>query len=118
MVLRVPSGPNAGLHALDAKFRLRKEALASLEHDDGAPGSTYKAADLHKMHTYRDALSAVRTAWVLYPGDVFRFFDQKGTVARATVELPQPMRGVGVARLAPGPSPGTGSTLPKALFNR
>ncbi len=52
----VPAGPYAGLHLFDAKFRVTP---------DGAP----QPDDLHKMHAYRDALPAARSAWAVFPGD-------------------------------------------------
>ena len=59
---------SAGLHVLDAKFRLSGSLV-------GEPSEVEaKVDDLHKMHTYRDAIPAVRSAWVMYPGTVFRFW--------------------------------------------
>jgi len=58
--LYVPSGPAPGLHLFDAKFRL--------DHH-GDEESTSKSDDIHKMHTYCDAIAAAKSAWVLYPGD-------------------------------------------------
>lgn len=51
----------------DAKFRFSTQDLSYLEEDDNPPRDV-KAADLHKMHTYRDALN-VDAAIVVYPGD-------------------------------------------------
>jgi predicted component of viral defense system (DUF524 family) len=56
----IPAGPAPGLHLFDAKFRRAAEA-------DGT--SEALVDDLHKMHTYRDAIREARSAWVLYPGD-------------------------------------------------
>jgi uncharacterized protein len=84
ITLEVLSGPTAGIHLLDAKFRLERvaggvtgvgpggEVLACGAEDDA--WSSFKPADLHKMHTYRDAICDARTAWVLYPGTRYRFF--------------------------------------------
>lgn len=60
----VPAGPAKGLHLFDAKFRLAIKNGASESRVD----------DLHKMHTYRDAIPAARSAWVLYPGEVSEIF--------------------------------------------
>ncbi len=71
VALFVPSGPSAGLHLFDAKFRLEGALDA-----DGDEESSFKHADLHKMHAYRDAIPEARSAWVLYPGgEAEAFFD-------------------------------------------
>lgn len=57
LALYVGKGPQAGLHIFDAKFK----------HNDTADGTVVEA-DIQKMHTYRDAISGVRSAWVLFPG--------------------------------------------------
>lgn len=59
------------LIALDAKFRLDRPPRT----DDADESSTVKEADIHKMHTYRDALG-VRAAVVIYPGTESLFFDR------------------------------------------
>ena len=55
---------------LDAKFR-----LVWAEEGD-SPIALAQQGDLHKMHTYRDALG-VRAAVSVYPGDVSVFYDCK-----------------------------------------
>jgi uncharacterized protein len=59
------------LVALDAKFRADRTAL---DGGGSAAFSTAKQVDIHKMHTYRDALG-VRAAVILYPGDESVFYD-------------------------------------------
>ncbi len=84
IALVVPRGPNAGLHLLDAKFRLDRldaalgtaDATEESEEDEAAERrGTFKRADLYKMHTYRDAIPDARSVWILYPGTETRFFD-------------------------------------------
>lgn len=88
MALFVPRGPNAGLHLFDAKFRLDRQ-----DHE------RFLSEDLHKMHAYRDAIPAARSAWVLYPGaDVGAYFDDGGRDLRSQ----GPVAGVGALPLAPG----------------
>ncbi|HTP24678.1 MAG TPA: DUF2357 domain-containing protein, partial [Anaeromyxobacteraceae bacterium] len=69
--VRIPSGPNRGLHLFDAKFRL--ESLASLDEEDD-DSATFKRADLYKMHTYRDAIPDATSVWIIYPGTEQRFY--------------------------------------------
>ena len=64
------------LHVFDAKYRLDRFDAEERDSDD-AP-ATYKRADLYKMHTYRDAISGLRTAFVVYPGSEFVFFERNG----------------------------------------
>jgi predicted component of viral defense system (DUF524 family) len=60
----------------DAKFRLDRFVPEGIE-DDGSVEATARRADLHKMHTYRDALG-IRAAVCVYPGNVSIFYDQRG----------------------------------------
>jgi predicted component of viral defense system (DUF524 family) len=88
--LLVPSGPNRGLHLLDAKFRLRS---VDLERED-EEATSYLRADLYKMHAYRDAIRGARSVHILYPGSLDTFFPADGV----------PGGGVGVRRAVPGDS--------------
>lgn len=102
IALEVAGGPNSGLHLFDAKFRLFRvgDALAD---DDDPDKATFRGEDIHKMHTYRDALGA-RTVWVLYPGSVFRFYptSHEYPLASAPEKLPPIPAGVGSIPLTPG----------------
>ena len=53
-----------------------------------------------KMHTYRDALTEVRSVWVLYPGHQMKSFAADGPVGDDTV---LPIGGVGAVSLRPEP---------------
>ncbi len=108
IALEVPGGPNAGLHLLDAKFRLDRldGVLTGLEADDETAEErrgTFKRADLYKMHTYRDAIPGARAVWILYPGSEFRFFpdDASAPIVSLATSLPRTITGVGAAPLAP-----------------
>lgn len=57
----------------DAKYRIEQigTAFAAIEDDDAstsAASPTFKAADVHKMHAYRDAIDDVIAAIAVYPG--------------------------------------------------
>ncbi len=109
IVLRIPAGPAGGDHVFDAKFKVRRleDVMASDEHVDAADHvaerrGVFKQADLYKMHTYRDAIAAARTVWILYPGTEVRFFDEvRGQVDRVH-ELGADATGVGAIALQPG----------------
>lgn len=65
--IRTPGGVE--MHVLDAKLRVKGAASVADSDDDEAPeGLSFKRDDVAKMHAYRDALPAVRSAFVLYPG--------------------------------------------------
>ncbi len=103
ITFEVPDGSNAGLHLFDAKFRQFRPSTDDPDEDaDDAEPTSFRADDLHKMHTYRDALAA-RSVWVLYPGDEFRFYPTSSIakVARAVDELPARLEGVGSLPLLP-----------------
>ncbi len=112
IALDVPGGPHAGLHLLDAKFRLDRldGVLTSPEADDETAEEraeerrgTFKRADLYKMHTYRDAIPGARSVWILYPGSEFRFFpdDASAPIVSLATSLLRTITGVGAAPLAP-----------------
>ena len=86
------------LHAFDAKFRLDRFNVDERDSDDGRAG--YKRADLYKMHTYRDAISGLRTAFVVYPGSEFVFFERGGNLRARPADVISP-DGVGALPLRP-----------------
>jgi predicted component of viral defense system (DUF524 family) len=57
-------------HVFDAKFKVDwlGGALADDAIDAEERRGVYHRGDVYKMHAYRDALPAVATAWVVYPG--------------------------------------------------
>lgn len=72
IAVRTPAGE---WHLFDAK--LKRDVPAALDEisagrDEGEDADTslvsFRRADLHKMHAYRDALGAT-SVWVLYPGE-------------------------------------------------
>lgn len=79
--VRRPDDGAAGdtMHVLDAKLRIERAADA---------GTTFKWSDVAKMHAYRDALPAVRTAFVLYPGEEAERFEVEGRAAGAVGAIP------------------------------
>ena len=109
IALRIPDGPNAGLHLFDAKFRvqaLTDVGLAADDKDDDEKAAeragSFKRADLYKMHAYRDAIPDARSVWILYPGGEFRFFGVPGggglsgdRVVSSAEGLPEEFEGVG-----------------------
>ena len=64
---------------LDAKYRVDGFGAALVSDEDEAdeqPGQqgTFKPSDLHKMHTYRDAIGGAFAAVAVYPGDKQRLY--------------------------------------------
>ncbi|MBA2321355.1 MAG: hypothetical protein H0V89_09380 [Deltaproteobacteria bacterium] len=96
VVLFVPDGPSAGLHVLDAKFRLSGTLAGAADDVEGDA----RVDDLHKMHTYRDAIPAVRSAWVMYPGTFFRFWARNGSIGDTMGS--GPVDGIGAVPVVPG----------------
>jgi len=85
------------LHAFDAKLRIDGVVRwADGADDDGDTDPlSFKNEDIAKMHAYRDALPAVRSARVLYPGEKHREFPALELDARDA-------DGVGAIPLVPG----------------
>lgn len=83
ITLKIATGPAAGLHLMDAKFRLDRlpeaQARDASEDEDLERRGTYKNADIYKMHTYRDAIPGARSVRILYPGDDSCFFNEEAT---------------------------------------
>jgi predicted component of viral defense system (DUF524 family) len=94
LALELRAGPHQGLHLLDAKFKVRSlQGIVGDEDDETPdPARTVKAADVHKMHTYRDAISEARTSWVLFPGNENEFWPDRSGEAG----------GVGAVGFVPG----------------
>ncbi|WP_034999137.1 DUF2357 domain-containing protein [Beijerinckia mobilis] len=88
-------------HAFDAKYRLDRIEFADGDTDDGA--TTYKRADLYKMHTYRDAIAGMQSAFVVYPGSEFVFFERAGGKRSSPIEVVA-NDGVGAIPLRPADS--------------
>lgn len=80
-----------GMWVFDAKFRLSAESSDAI------------SDDIHKMHTYRDALPRCRGAYVVYPGEQERLFPARfGEEYSETTFRPVPVDGVGAVPLRPG----------------
>ncbi|MBA2776452.1 MAG: DUF2357 domain-containing protein [Chloroflexia bacterium] len=90
----------------DAKFRMDKPE-ESTDEETGeisyAGMVTSKNNDWQKMHTYRDGLTRVRAAVVLYPGEERKFRDTMGNRRDVEVEdlLFENLHGVGAIPLSP-----------------
>ena len=52
------------------------------------------------MHTYRDAISGLRTAFVVYPGSEFVFFERGGNFRIRPTDITSP-DGIGALPLRP-----------------
>jgi len=92
IVLRIPNGPNGGDHIFDAKFKVDTSAKRH---------GQFLRDDINKMHTYRDALPSVRSAWILYPGTVSRFYELERGRLNDLEDLSANPRGVGAIALLP-----------------
>ncbi len=112
--LEIHAGPAKGLHLFDAKFKIdRLDAVLpadDAEEDEATAreerSGTFKRADLYKMHTYRDAIPEARSARVLYPGDVQRFFPEPLPSTTSASAPPEPwLDGVGATPLVPRDDP-------------
>lgn len=99
ITLILPDGlAGGGVHVFDAKFKVswgtRKTSELGSEGMDEEHTGSFLRGDVYKMHTYRDALAGVYSAWVLYPGEEYRSFQTRSAVG-GTVS------GVGVIPLQP-----------------
>lgn len=110
IVLEVPNGPNAGVHVLDAKFKVQLTELLKPTEDLMESGTLteerrglFWPEDIYKMHAYLDAIPQARSAWILYPGSELRFYGrEERTIITTGQRLPQVVQGVGAIPLKPG----------------
>lgn len=70
-------------YAFDAKYKLQN--LSTLEEEED--GATVVRADIYKMHTYRDAITNMQAAFVVYPGSEFLFFERSMQCRRNPEEI-------------------------------
>jgi uncharacterized protein len=96
--------PDTTMFVLDAKYR-NVQSLTDIGDEDALAevSSEAKSADIHKMHTYIDAIESVKVALAVYPGNEFTFFPRN--VLDALVSEPQEIKtlsGVGALPLLPG----------------
>jgi predicted component of viral defense system (DUF524 family) len=100
IILDIERDGQRELHAFDAKLRIHGVAPSGEgEHgDDEADPLSFKNDDIAKMHAYRDALPAVRSSRVLYPGEKVAWFP---ALPREAVDVD----GVGAIPLVPGKPP-------------
>ena len=83
----------------DAKYR----SVVELDEDRNVVSSKYQSSDVHKMHTYVDAITDCRASIALYVGESFRLF-KRGEFKGGQQDSGDMVRfeGVGVVPLVPG----------------
>ena len=89
---------NGARYAFDAKYRLQWSATIN---DSVNNDATFIREDLYKMHTYRDAVSELKAAFVVYPGSDFMFYERGGEVRCDPVSI-SVFDGVGAIPARPG----------------
>lgn len=91
IVIEIERAGQIELHVFDAKLKV--DGVVSLDSESGAAEDEdeddvdrlkFKKEDIAKMHAYRDALPHVRSARVLYPGNVVREYPALEGGARDT----------------------------------
>lgn len=111
VALEVKSGPNAGIHLFDAKFKVDQigkdmafedviDSPRAIEPEERRGVFTH--ADLYKMHAYRDAILPARSVWIVYPGTEPRFFSAGDGAITTFGTLPASLDGVGAIPVRPG----------------
>jgi hypothetical protein len=86
--------------AFDAKYKLDYLDVSDEDSAEDSPRGTYKQADLHKMHTYRDAISSLQSAIAVYPGSEFVFFNREGNRTVRAIDTTA-LDGIGALPLCP-----------------
>jgi len=98
-----------GLHQrfiFDAKYKMRK--LYEDPEEDFITSKTFKHEDVVKMLSYLEAIKDVDAAFIIYPGDKFRFYEKTyNTINNVYEEVGdlKTLSGVGALPLSPGSDP-------------
>lgn len=105
-------------HILDAKYKSVESSKNG--DDDSTLASTrlVKAADIHKMHCYTDAIEGIHSSVAIYPGNSFVFYPRDRSVS--PIKDPTMMestQGVGAVPLLPGESSETFKIFIEKLVN-
>lgn len=97
--ISVTSKETGVISAFDAKYRVNN----ILDRNSEIVTRKYNSSDIHKMHTYVDAISSCRSSIALYVGDIFAFFQKQdfGKIYADTSDEFD-LDGVGVLPLVPG----------------
>ena len=94
--------PESRRFIFDAKYKLQKTSNGDDdENTQDAVAGEVKAVDIHKMHTYVDAIRKAQAAMVIYPGNKFVFFERDDGRKERPDDVGAPF-GVGAIPLAPG----------------
>jgi predicted component of viral defense system (DUF524 family) len=81
--------------AFDAKYKVQRTS-------EEAINRYIKAEDIHKMHTYLDAIKHCEFAVAVYPGTEFYFYEKKeGRPINRCIETIEVLKGVGAIPLVP-----------------
>jgi predicted component of viral defense system (DUF524 family) len=96
---KAAGGETTFIH-FDAKFRIKSARISKLSAKDGkTEDGVAQPDDVHKMHTYNDAIYGTAASVILYPGEIGKDgFDQ---YYRKFEEL---LPGVGALEVKPGDS--------------
>lgn len=94
--------PDGRVHVFDAKFKLKWRESNETDDTEALPKTSWSEDDLYKMHAYRDAIVRADSAWILYPGQEFRYYARHGLSRSTTEPLGAPIVGVGAIPFAPG----------------
>lgn len=102
----VPDTVQTSIHVLDAKYKNSHYTVDDDEDEFFAKTiGVVKAADIHKMHCYIDAIEDVVTATAVYPGQKFVFYPRDRTKLPADKSKNIiSLNGVGAVPLSPGTS--------------
>lgn len=99
------------IYIFDAKFKIRFREITEDTEDAADARKTFKFDDISKMHTYRDAITRAKGAFILYPGteEQPKIFLEEGSR-----DHPELLIGVGAFPFRPD-APGDIEAVKKAL---
>lgn len=99
----LPEGGTTSLYLLDAKYKSVDQTSSEEVDPLLQPIRDVKAADLHKMHCYADAIEGVVSAVAIYPGTIFLFYPRDRSIEPIAQPVPMgSLQGVGAVPLLPG----------------
>lgn len=95
-----------GIYIFDAKFKKENVIYSQFDCEEAAEtdeeeySQGFKYGDINKMHCYRDAIKGTKAAFILYPGNIFRFYHRIQGKA-CSIDAFEDFDGVGAVPLRP-----------------
>jgi predicted component of viral defense system (DUF524 family) len=103
--ITVKNRESGKFYHFDAKYKVSSTDISAIseEKSEESTPNSYKNVDVNKMHSYLDAIYNSESSMVMYPGEVFGFFERGLPPNHVTdVDSDFKLSGVGAVSAVPG----------------